>query len=44
MGWVAGVYECGSVFGLCMPISGCLGVEKRHHGSVQATYVGFKVY
>ena len=35
MGWEAGVYEYGSVYGLCMSISGCLWVEKRMYISIK---------
>ena len=45
MGWAAGEYEYGSVYRLCMSIAGCLWIEGAYkHGSVQATYVGYKFF
>ena len=35
MGWEAGVYEYGSVYGLCMSITACLWVEKRVYKSME---------
>ena len=35
VGWEAGTYECGSVYGLCMSSTGYLWVEKRVYISME---------